>query len=55
MGLVYQVRSIDARGNVRVIKNYDLEDDAKSAIATMRQRSPARYEYISIPKPPTSA
>ena len=48
--IVYQVRAIDIRGNKRIIHTYETEDDAKSAIATMKRRSPARYDYVAIPK-----
>jgi hypothetical protein len=47
---VYQVRSIDVWGNKRIIHTYEKEADAKSAIATMRRRSVARYDYVALPK-----
>jgi hypothetical protein len=50
METVYQVRAIDIHENVRIISEYSTEAAAKSAIATMKQRSPARYEYIAITK-----
>ena len=45
----YQVRAIDIHGNIRIINNYDTEDEAKAAIATMKRRSSTRYDYIVVP------
>lgn len=50
--IVYQVRVIDARGNVRVVHAYETEAAAKIAIQVMRGRSGARYEYVSVPNQP---
>ena len=52
--IVYQVRVIDARGNIRIIHAYETEEAAKAAIATMRSRSQGRYEFVAVPNQPNS-
>lgn len=50
--IVYQVRTTDGKGNVRIIHAYETEEAAKKAIQVMKSRSPARYSIVSVPNQP---
>ena len=47
MALVYQVRSVDAFENVRIIHAYETAEDAQTAISMMKSKT--RLRYISVP------
>jgi len=50
--IVYQVRSIDAFGNAKVVHAYATQDEANDAIATMRSRTGKRYTSVPVPNQP---
>ena len=49
---VFQVRTADNRGNVRVVHAYETEEDAKKAIEVMKARSGKRYHIVPVPNDP---
>lgn len=51
---VYQVRSIDTRGNKRVVHSYETEEAAKNAIMTMKKRSGCFYDFVAVPNQPAT-
>jgi hypothetical protein len=46
--IVYQVRVIDAHGNMRIVHAYETDAAAQSAIETMRKRAPGRYAVFPV-------
>ena len=50
--IVYQVRSIDAHGNMRIVHAYETDEAAQNAIETMRKRAPGRYAVYPVVNQP---
>lgn len=50
--IVYQVRAIDVRGNVRIVHAYETEEAAKAAIRTMKAKTSTRYTFVAVPNQP---
>jgi hypothetical protein len=50
--IVYQVRSIDAHGNERIVHAYETEDQAKKAIEMMKNKTRQRYVFVPVPNQP---
>jgi hypothetical protein len=50
--IVYQVRSLDIRGNPRIVHAYETEDAARKAIEIMRTRSNSRYIIVPVENRP---
>ena len=50
--MVYQVRTTDAHGNVRIIHAYETEVEADEAIKLMRSKTGRRYTQVLVPNRP---
>lgn len=52
--IVHQVRSIASNGSQAVVHAYETAEEAKAAIAEMRQRTGKRYTVVQVPNQPAA-